>query len=116
MSSSTRDYTQSSVLSFKGRNLRSHWRGGARKRINQKGSEPGSAFKLETGWWVDAVSVFLKTGLWVHVLEKEEGGNCTLDLGRLDPTNGNSTGDPLVSQELLCRDQDQGPPMGAYWR
>jgi hypothetical protein len=34
-------YTQSSIL--RNVNLRSHWGGGARKRINQKGSEPGNA-------------------------------------------------------------------------
>jgi hypothetical protein len=34
-------YTQSSVL--RNVNLRNHWWGGARKRINQKGSEPGNA-------------------------------------------------------------------------
>jgi hypothetical protein len=37
-------YTQSSVL--RGVNLRNHWWGGARKRINQKGSEPGNAIIL----------------------------------------------------------------------
>jgi hypothetical protein len=35
------DYTQSSIL--RNDNLRNHWWGGARKRINQKGSEPGNA-------------------------------------------------------------------------
>jgi hypothetical protein len=35
------EYTQSSIL--RNVNLRNHWRGGARKRINQKGSEPGNA-------------------------------------------------------------------------
>jgi hypothetical protein len=34
-------YTQSSIL--RSVNLRNHWWGGARKRINQKGSEPGNA-------------------------------------------------------------------------
>jgi hypothetical protein len=34
-------YTQSSIL--RNVNLRNHWWGGARKRINQKGSEPGNA-------------------------------------------------------------------------
>jgi hypothetical protein len=34
-------YTQSSIL--RNDNLRNHWWGGARKRINQKGSEPGNA-------------------------------------------------------------------------
>jgi hypothetical protein len=34
-------YTQSSVL--RNANLRNHWWGGARKRIHQKGSEPGNA-------------------------------------------------------------------------
>ena len=34
-------YTQSSVL--RNVNLRNQWWGGARKRINQKGSEPGNA-------------------------------------------------------------------------
>jgi hypothetical protein len=34
-------YTQSSVL--RNVNLRNHWWGGARKGINQKGSEPGNA-------------------------------------------------------------------------
>jgi hypothetical protein len=37
-------YTQSSVLSSV--NLRNHWQGGARKRINQKGSEPENAIIL----------------------------------------------------------------------
>jgi hypothetical protein len=33
-------YTQSSIL--RNVNLRNHWWGGARKRINQKGSKPGN--------------------------------------------------------------------------
>jgi hypothetical protein len=51
-------YTQSSVL--RNVNLRSRWWGGARKRINQKGSEPGNAIisgdsgygRNTTGGWV----------------------------------------------------------------
>jgi hypothetical protein len=34
-------YTQSSIL--RNADLRNHWWGGARKRINQKGSDPGNA-------------------------------------------------------------------------
>jgi hypothetical protein len=39
-SSYLRKYTQSPTL--RGVTLRNHWWGGARKRINQKGSKPGS--------------------------------------------------------------------------
>jgi hypothetical protein len=36
-------YTQSLELGFKSADLRNRWWGGARKRINQKGSEPENA-------------------------------------------------------------------------
>jgi hypothetical protein len=50
-------------------------------------SHLGNAFKSETNWWVDAVSMFLKTELWVY------GSNGATELPSLLPSYLGDTAD-----------------------
>jgi hypothetical protein len=71
-------YTQSSVL--RNANLRNHWWGGARKRINQQGSEPGNAIilnKKQTGGWMP-FPCFLKSSFGCMCTHAAATSNCRL--------------------------------------